>query len=189
MKALGQFIVKPAAGKLYDNKRKTENGSYLINTNFENHEATNRIAIVISTPINYKGNVREGSEAIVHHNVFRKYNDIRGDESYSSGLIKDDLYLVDAEIEIYAHRESKTDLWTSIYPYSFVTPIKNDSNLYKVEAEKNLYGIMKITNPYLQSIGVEVGDEICFKPDSEYEFNIDGEKMYRINSANICLKP
>ena len=170
MKALGQFIVKPAAGKLYDNKRKTENGSYLINTNFENHEATNRIAIVISTPINYKGNVREGSEAIVHHNVFRKYNDIR-------------------EIEIYAHRESKTDLWTSIYPYSFVTPIKNDSNLYKVEAEKNLYGIMKITNPYLQSIGVEVGDEICFKPDSEYEFNIDGEKMYRINSANICLKP
>jgi len=29
---------------------------------------------------------------------------------------------------------------------------------------------------------------IGFRPDSEYEFNIDGKKYYRVNSNNICLK-
>jgi hypothetical protein len=35
--------------------------------------------------------------------------------------------------------------------------------------------------------GLSEGDEVAFTPDSEYEFNIDGEKLYRVNSDNICI--
>ena len=35
---------------------------------------------------------------------------------------------------------------------------------------------MKYINEDLLKLGVKEGDEISFQPDSEYEFNIDGEK-------------
>jgi hypothetical protein len=34
----------------------------------------------------------------------------------------------------------------------------------------------------------EVGDVVSFTPESEYEFNIDGEVLYRMYNKNICLK-
>jgi hypothetical protein len=29
---------------------------------------------------------------------------------------------------------------------------------------------------------------VSFTPESEYEFNIDGEVLYRMYNKNICLK-
>ena len=37
-------------------------------------------------------------------------------------------------------------------------------------------------------MGVNEGDEIGFVPDSEYEFKIDGEKLYRMYNHAICVK-
>jgi hypothetical protein len=48
-------------------------------------------------------------------------------------------------------------------------------------------GIMVYPNAYLLSQGVRAGDSICFKPDSEYEFDIDGEKLYRIFDHQITI--
>ena len=36
---------------------------------------------------------------------------------------------------------------------------------------------MKFINNQLEKLGVKVGDEISFTPDSEYEFNVDGRKI------------
>ena len=38
---------------------------------------------------------------------------------------------------------------------------------------------------YLKELGLSEGDVVGFKPDSEYEFNIDGQKLYRILSNYI----
>jgi len=35
---------------------------------------------------------------------------------------------------------------------------------------------------------VKSGDIIAFSPDSEYEFRIDDEVLYRMYNKNICLK-
>ncbi len=35
---------------------------------------------------------------------------------------------------------------------------------------------------------VSKGDIVAFAPDSEYEFRIDGEILYRMYNKNICLK-
>jgi co-chaperonin GroES (HSP10) len=34
-------------------------------------------------------------------------------------------------------------------------------------------------------MGVKAGDKVTFKPDSEYEFSVDGEKMYRMYDHQI----
>jgi len=36
-------------------------------------------------------------------------------------------------------------------------------------------------------MGVKSGDKICFKPDSEYEFMVDGEKLYRMFDHQITM--
>ena len=43
-------------------------------------------------------------------------------------------------------------------------------------------GRVKYTNNILLSYGIDSGDIVSFKPDSEYEFNIEGEKLYRVRT-------
>ena len=47
--------------------------------------------------------------------------------------------------------------------------------------------IMAYPNDYLISHGINANDVICFKPDSEYEFTVDGEKMYRMFDHQITI--
>jgi hypothetical protein len=49
-------------------------------------------------------------------------------------------------------------------------------------------GEMVYPNEYLVSQGVMAGDKVCFKPDSEYEFDVDGEKLYRMYDHQITIK-
>ena len=49
-------------------------------------------------------------------------------------------------------------------------------------------GIMVYPNDYLLTQGVKKGDNVCFQPDSEYEFTVDGEKLYRMFDHQITIK-
>jgi hypothetical protein len=51
-----------------------------------------------------------------------------------------------------------------------------------------LFGELKYINKKLISFGLSQGDIVSFKPDSEYEFNIDGELLYRVSSDWITMK-
>ena len=46
---------------------------------------------------------------------------------------------------------------------------------------------MKYPNKYLLSKGVNKGDKILFKPESEYEFMVDDEKLYRMYDHQITM--
>ncbi len=48
-------------------------------------------------------------------------------------------------------------------------------------------GIMKYPSEELISKGVKAGDKVCFHPESEYEFNVDGEKLYRMFTHQIAI--
>ena len=54
--------------------------------------------------------------------------------------------------------------------------------------EEPLKGIMIYPNEKLLSQGVSKGDTVYFKPNSEYEFYIDGVKMYRMFDHQITMK-
>jgi len=43
------------------------------------------------------------------------------------------------------------------------------------------------SNDELSSLGLSIGDVVGFTPDSEYEFEIDGEKLYRILSNQVTI--
>jgi hypothetical protein len=79
--------------------------------------------------------------------------------------------------------------WNTYDRYCFVKPILAiDSYIKKPFTHEPLMGEMVYPNEYLISQGVMAGDKVCFKPDSEYEFDVDGEKLYRMYDHQITIK-
>jgi len=48
-------------------------------------------------------------------------------------------------------------------------------------------GIMKYPNQYLIDNGINEGDVVSFTPESEYEFLVDDEKLYRVYDHQIAF--
>lgn len=186
MKSPQNFIVKPTKGKRYDNTKNIGGIDFIVSTSEEDHKFSNRQAIVIETPIGYNGPIKEGDILVVHHNVFKFYNDMYGKRRSGRSHLKDDLFLVDPDQFFMYHNGTQ---WIAYDRYCFVEPVAaEDTYIYKPFSEEPLVGTMKYVNEYLKSQGVEAGDRISFTPESEYEFNIDGEKLYRIYDHQITMK-
>tara|TARA_B110000902_G_scaffold100865_1_gene119240 strand:- start:52 stop:636 length:585 start_codon:yes stop_codon:yes gene_type:complete len=178
MKSLYSFIVKPL-NERYDNTRNIDGKNLIINTSIENHRFVSKKAVVVSTPAAYKTDVNIGDELYVHHNIFRRWYDMKGRERNSSTFFKDDLYFVSPE-QIYMYNlKSHLD-------YCFVKPLKNQDLLRNRKEQPNV-GIVKYTNNSLEAIGVLPGALVTFTPDSEFEFIIDGERLYCMKSNYIAL--
>jgi hypothetical protein len=180
-----QFIVKPVGGKRYDNTKKLGGKDFIISSSQEDHRVTNRFGVVINTPIGYSGEIEKGDILLVHHNVFRIYYDIRGNERSSPSFFMDDIYLIDFD-QFFLYK--KGDEWYAPEPYCFVKGIdKKQGTIKDNEIEQELIGELVHSNKELELLGLIEGDMISFQPDSEYEFNIDGEKLYRMRTSNICI--
>jgi hypothetical protein len=121
MKSLYSFIVKPL-NKRYDNTKKINDKTFIINTSIEDHKFVSKKAVVVSTPSAYKTKINIGDEIYVHHNIFRRWYDQKGKERNSSTYFKDDLYFVSPG-QIYMYNlKSHLD-------YCFIKPLKNQSFL------------------------------------------------------------
>ena len=48
-------------------------------------------------------------------------------------------------------------------------------------------GKIKYVNKTLKDLGVKKNDLVGFKPDSEYEFRVDGKKLYRMYDHQITI--
>ena len=178
MNSLYSFIVKPLIDR-YDNVKNINNKELILNTSIEDHKFVSKKAVVVSTPAAYKTDVNIGDEVYVHHNIFRRWYDQKGRERNSSTYFKDDLYFVSPE-QIYMYNSN------SHLNYCFIKPIKNQSLLYNRKEQPNV-GIVKYTNNTLETLGITPGTLITFTPNSEFEFIIDGERLYCMKSNDIAL--
>ena len=178
MKSLYSFIVKPL-NERYDNIQKVDDKTLIINTGIENHRFVSKKAAVVSTPAAYTSKIKVGDELYVHHNIFRRWYDQKGNERNSSTFFKDDLYFVSPE-QIYMYN------LTPHLDYCFVKPLKNQ-NLLENRKEQPNVGIMKYSNSSLETLGITPGTLITFTPNSEFEFIIDGERLYCMKSNDIAL--
>jgi hypothetical protein len=179
------FIVKPLNGARYNNTKEVAGLQLIINTSEEDHKFSNRYAEVIEVPYKYDGPIEVGDTLLVHHNVFKFYNDMKGRQKSGRSFFRDDVFLIDADqFFMYKHDGQ----WNTYDRYCFIRPIAAiDSYIKKPFTDEPLMGEMVYPNEYLISQGVKVSDKVCFKPDSEYEFDVDGEKLYRIFDHQITM--
>jgi len=186
MKSPFYFIAKPINGKRYNNTKDIGGIDFIVSTSEEDYKFSNRYAEVIEVPLGYKGNIEPGDILLVHHNAFKFYNDIKGRQKSGKSFFKDDLFFIETE-QFFMFK--KNEQWHSYDRYCFVKPISaTESYIKKPFSEEPLMGIMKYPNEYLLSKGIKAGDSVCFAPDSEYEFDVDGEKLYRMYDHQITMK-
>ena len=87
MKSIYNFVVKPK-GNRYNNTKKVGDSELILNTEIFNHQYINREAIVISIPIIGNTNIKTGDTIIIHHNVFRRWHNVKGIEKNSKSYFK-----------------------------------------------------------------------------------------------------
>ena len=183
MKSLYNYIISTT--NRYDNKVSIDNKELILNTEIteRDYKFVNRIGTVVNVPINISTPIKQGDEVIVHHNVFRRWFDVRGVERNSGSYIDEDKYIV-APDQLFAYKQNGK--WHCPNMYCFVEPLENE-DIWSTESEQKLLGKLTYTNDYLESLGLSYGDTVGFTPDSEYEFNIDDKKLYRILSTDITI--
>jgi len=106
VRSLYSFIIKPKDQR-YENTKKVGDTNLILNTKMDNHEYVSRVGVVLETPINGKTGIKKGDEVILHHNVFRRFYDVRGNEKNSRSFFDEDEYFVDPE-QIYMYKEARS---------------------------------------------------------------------------------
>lgn len=184
MKNTHAYIVEPIEGR-YNNKKDVEGQELILNTSIEDHKFVNRSGVIIETPIiKDEYDLQIGDEVIIHHNVFRRYYDMRGNEKNSRNYFEEDKYFCFSD-QIFLYKRSGK--WYTPPGFCFVKPIKSTNNLTE-DKEEPLTGVLKHLGSDLKSFGLQDDDLIGFTPNSEYEFVIDNEKLYRVPLNSISIK-
>ena len=178
MKSVYNFVVKPI-GKRYNNVKKVGDKKLIINTEIFNHQYVNRQATVISKPIIGDTDIDVGSDVILHHNVFRRWHNVKGVEKNSKSYFNEDTYIVQPD-QIFLYK--KFWQWHSPKGFCWVKPIKNKDKYANSETQENI-GIIKYTDGSFKG-----NDLVGFTPQSNYEFVIDGELLYRVYTKFITIK-
>ena len=177
MKAYKDFIVSPI-GERYNNSTKVGDKQLILNTEVYNHHYVNRLAKVIATPLLFSSPINVGDEVIVHHNVFRRWHDVKGREKNSRSYLEEDKYLI-SEDQLYLY---KKDNWIAMPGFSFIKPLKN-TDKYTNEEEQQLVGVIKYSD------GTFNKDELVgYVPRTQCEDFINGERLYRVMNKFITIK-
>ena len=178
MKSVYNYVVKPKGGR-YNNSKKVGDKDLILNTEIFNHQYINRQATIISTPIIGSTDIQVGDDVIVHHNVFRRWHNQHGEEKNSRSYFNEDTYIISQD-QIFLYKTFWQ--WKTIPGFCWVKPIKNFNKL-DIDQEQPLMGIIEYADK-----GFNKGDLVGFTPNSEYEFVIDGQKLYRVLSKFITIK-
>ena len=177
MKSVHNFVVTPK-GNRYNNTKKVGDSELILNTEIFNHQYINRKAKVIATPLLFSSPLNVGDDIIVHHNIFRRWLDVKGIERNSRSYWKEDKYFISTD-QIFLYKQKE---WKAIPGYSFVQPIVSDNKLTN-ESEQPLVGIIKYSDGTFNK-----NELVGFTPNSEYEFIIEGKRLYRVLNKFITIK-
>ena len=178
MKSVYNFVVTPK-GERYNNTKKVGDSELILNTEIFNHQYVNREATVISTPIVGDTDIKAGDTVVVHHNVFRRWHDVKGVERNSKSYFDESTYFINKD-QIFLYKRNQE--WLAPKGYCFIKPLKAVDQ-FNIESEKPLQGVVKYSDGT-----VKVNELVGVRPNSKYEFIVDGERLYRVLSNFITIK-
>ena len=183
MKSLYDFIVKPIGDK-YKNTVEIAGKDVIINTKIENWKFVNRLAQVIETPLAFKTSIKKGDTIVIHQNVFRTFYDMKGKKKKSRSYFENDLYFCNLD-QVYLYKNKNG--WNTVGDRCFITPIKSNDSL-TLDKERELVGILKYGNKSLKALEINPGDLVGYTPSGEWEFLVEGKRLYCMKSNDIVIK-
>ena len=104
---------------------------------------------------------------------------MHGIERNSKSYFNESTYFINHDQIFLYKRDNK---WMVPKGYCFVKPLKN-KRILSHSPELPLIGVVKYSDGT-----VAINELVGFTPNSEYEFVIDGERLYRVLSKFITIK-
>ena len=177
MEAIFSYII--TTDNRYNNTKKVGDKKLILNTEITERDAqfVNRIGKVLAAPRNSV--ISDSNRVIVHHNVFRRWYDMQGEQQNSINHIKDNLYSVEEE-SIFGYDDGNG--WKAMPGFTFIKPEIGQEGMFGRKIG------LRGTVVYLDKdneMGIEEGMGVTFTPSSEYEFDVEGETLYRVRIKDI----
>ncbi len=105
---------------------------------------------------------------------------MKGREKNTRSFINEDKYLLQQD-QLFLYRK-KGGEWNTMPGYSFIQPVENDDR-FSIDKEKPLVGFVRYSGSPLM-----VGKLVGFSPGDEFEFVVDGVRMYRVMDKYINIE-
>ena len=188
MEAVNSVILK--AKKSYNNKDVINGEEYIVNVSIDNVESINRIAEVVVAPLG--SNLSQGDEVLVHHNILRENIHTNGFKTKGNFHINGEFYRSPVSEILMKKVDGE---WTTLLDFVFLKPLKeSDVDLghgliltpHSRKGFQDLRATLAITNKNLKN--VDIGETVIFSRNSEHEFIIEGEVMYKCEIQDILAK-
>lgn len=192
MRTFNLFVVK--LEKTTNDTIKTEGGLELyIDTKF--NEFQNRVTEgpVVAVPFKYDTGVEVGDTLYFHHLVV-----INGGQPLTG---EDDNYVVrydpDTTInnQAIAYKSAKTGDIHPLAGWSLLEGVEEEEEqlsdiieVVKLKDEPVTKGMVAFKAPWVDELGLEVGDVVGFKKNMDYRINIEGKEYYRTRSEDLMYK-
>jgi co-chaperonin GroES (HSP10) len=183
MRTFDLFVVE--LKKTLDDTITTDSGLELyIDTRFNEFERRITEGPVVAVPFKYDTGVEVGDTLYFHHLVV-----INGGQPLTG---EDDHYLVRYDPEhtvnnqAIAYKSAKTGDIHPLAGWSLLEGVEEEEEqlsdiieVVKLKEEPVTKGMVAFQAPWVEELGLEVGDVVGFKKNMDYRIKIDGKEYYR----------
>jgi len=192
MKTLDLFVVE--LEKQINDTISTDSGLELyIDTRFEGSEFKNRVTEgpVVASPIKHDTGVEVGDTLYFHHLV------VMNEGQVLTGHEKHYLVRYDPNHTInnqaIAYKSAKSGHIYNLAGWSLLEPVEQEELKTKsdvievVELKEKLptKGRVAFTAPWVEDLGLKIGDVVGFKENRDYRIKIDGKEYYRTRTEDL----
>ena len=77
--------------------------------------------------------------------------------------------------------------WKAFGDRCFISTIHNNDDI-DANLEERLVGILKYGNSSLEALRINEGDHVGYSPFGEFDFVVDGKRLYCMKSNDIVIK-
>jgi co-chaperonin GroES (HSP10) len=190
--------MRPIRDSYFIKVEKTQEDTIIVNgkelfleTSFNELKLARQYGIVVALPVGLpkglKLDIKKGDKVYCHHFLVSENNKVKFHE-------EENIYSIQWN-HIYARlRNGKLKM---IHHWNFVKQKVEDESEYmtnsgiytKPEAEdEELHGYIEYMNDEMKNMGLKKGDEVVFSKNSEYDMQIEGEKLLRMRNFDILAK-
>jgi len=192
MRTFDLFVVE--LKKTLDDTITTDSGLELyIDTRFNEFENRITEGPVVAIPFKYDTGVEVGDTLYFHHLVV-----VNGGQPLTG---EDDHYLVryDADVTInnqaIAYKSAKTGDIHPLAGWSLLEGVEEEEEqlsdiieVVKLKEKPVTKGMVAFQAPWVEELGLKVGDVVGFKKNRDYRIKIDGKEYYRTRSEDLMYK-
>ena len=189
MKTFDLFVVK--IERLINDTIKTEGGLELyIDNRFNEFQNRTTEAPVVAVPFKYDTGVEVGDTLYFHHLV------VVNDGQPLTG--EDDHYLVrfdpdhTVNNQAIAYKSAKTGRVHPLAGWSLLERVEEREekqsdiiDVVKLKDSPVTKGKVSFTPPWVEDLGLEVGDVVGFKKNMDYRITIEGTEYYRVRAEDL----